>query len=81
MVKDSPTRSAFPSNGLCECGANSWYDVETGYTRMSSAEFEDGALSVFIDGWDDMSEDGDDHYVECQLCSRQYALPDSVDYN
>jgi hypothetical protein len=74
-------RPAFPSDGVCQCGANDWYDTEPGYIRMSGATFEDGALRVFQDGWDDMSEGGDDHYVVCSVCSTEYAPPEHVEYD
>lgn len=75
-------RPAFPSDGVCpECGSASWNDVETGYARISSAVFEDGVLHVWNDGWDDMSEGGDEQYVACDTCGTAFAHPSNVEYD
>jgi hypothetical protein len=74
-------RTPFPANGVCPCGSDDWHDTEPGYVRMSGARFEDGVLQVFMDGWDDMSEGGDDHYAQCAACGEEFALPSEVNYS
>lgn len=73
---------AFPETGTCVCGCEDWNDVENGYTRASLATFENGALYVNTDGWDDMSENGDGpRYAACYACGAKYDLPLDVRYS
>lgn len=75
-------RPELPKDGVCKCGSASWYDVEEGYVRWSTAHLEDGVLRVYMDGWDDMSENGDgDRYVRCQACDAQYAYAGPMSYS
>lgn len=74
-------RPAFPADGVCTCGSHDWYDVEEGYSRWSSAEFDNDVLRVFQDGWDDMSEGGDARYAACAVCHLEYSLPETVSYD
>ena len=75
-MSDKPERLPFPKSGECACGASDWLDCEAGYVRMSSAAVDGGVIRVFMDGWDDMSEGGDEQYMACAVCGREYAYPD-----
>ena len=74
-IKTAAGRPAFPDKGVCSCGCEDWYDCETGYTRMSSASVKDGVFRVFMDGWDDMSEGGNEQHVACAGCGKEYEYP------
>jgi hypothetical protein len=71
----------WPKTGECSCGCDNWRDVEHGYVRSSGATFEDGVLTVYPDGWDDLSENGDgERYVQCESCGKRYDYTGEVSY-
>lgn len=85
-------RKPFPSDGVCECGNVDWMEVEEGYVRFTRGDLEDAegeelacvdgewtkpvAFRLHPDGWDDMSEGGDETFAMCRVCSREYDAPE-----
>ena len=72
--------SPLPANGVCPgCQTTQWVNVELGYTRTSQmALADDGLWQVDGDGWDDMSEGGDDEFVECSSCGMMFEIPSDL---
>lgn len=76
----APYRDPFPVSGECPCGSSSWLNRESGYERWSVAEWRDGELVVFHNGWSDMSEGGAGEWVACAVCDAEFELPDKVSH-
>lgn len=87
MAHETEERPPFPADGICpKCGSSDdWKDTEEGYTRWSDLSIETGVddndndyqfAHVVTDGWDDMSEDGTDHYATCFGCLAEFKCPD-----
>ena len=65
---------------VCECGCETFTYWETGYSRSESCESDGETFAIYSDGWDSMSEGGDDAWIACDGCDATFHVPDDADW-